>query len=493
MTDQSLDQSFERELRELFQSGSRAAPPTTLERALVSAALVGQRHARFERLNGRAWPPRRHAASDPAVHRLVRVALAALAVLLAGVMIAVGARLADRLAPPTTPPPSQLPPSLSMTVVSAGTMELPSRDNVPVRLWPDGRLLLGHEHLFHLATGTTEELAVVFASGAAPSVFPIPDGRVVLIDDKGGDGAIAQGQHRVAVLDVASGAVTEVGRLPAYAYEERLVLRDGRIFGSGGLVVDDLGGETLDSAYVFDIETGSTTQLAPLRQPRSGHVMVELLDGRVLLFGGERPEAHLVPGPVTWVEVYDLETGVSTAIEDPEEDWGWGPMWPYAQLADGQVVLPGPAEIEEPCPFFPEPRGGIIGGGSGREIVREHTYVLDPATLTIRPGPLVRPPAYAYVPLDGQRALFSRQERAYESCDVEETVVRYPWLGIVDFGSGTILGSPNALTGEGTLDIRPEAVYSNGVLLPDGRVALIDVSSELPVPTRRIDILSIEP
>lgn len=500
MTDRQLDSTFDREIRALFEAGPRAAPTATLERALARAEAVAQRRPQFARLDRDAWPPQGRFGGGRSVDRLAllarhaRLALAALLIAVVGAVIAVGAGLVDRR-PAETPTPSLTKPSLTVRVASAGTFTNRLRDHLPARLWPDGRVLIGEEYLVDLATGASETLAVVLEPGPSPSVSPLADGRVVLIYDKDIEGVITEGQHAVAILDPASGAVTEVGRLPAYAHEQRLVLHDGRIFGSGGFVFDELGpGAVLDTAYIFDIETGTTTNLAPLRQPRSSHVMVDLLDGRVLLIGGEPPETEQFPGPLAWVEVYDLATGTSTPVEGPgaEDDWGWGSMYPFTRLADGPVVLPGGATYTEPCGFFPRPSGGIVGGLSERAFTRDQPYVLDPATGSVRAGPLIPPTQYAYVPLDGDRALISRHEKAFASCDVDSTRVNYAWLGIVDFGSGTVLGSPNPLTGEGELDVRPEAVYMSGVRLPDGRVAVIEAPGLTPGPSR-VDVLTIGP
>jgi hypothetical protein len=196
---------------------------------------------------------------------------------------------------------------------------------------------------------------------------------------------------------------------------------------------------------------------------------------------------------MTWMEVYDLEAGTSAPVADPTNEGGWGRLYPFTKLADGRVVVTGPLEITEPCgPFFPRPSGGIIGGSSERAFTRDHTLVFDPSSGMVRPGPLVPPTRYAYVPLDGDRALISRQEKAFDSCEVDAKRVDYAWLGIVDFGSGTVLGSPNPLTGEGGLGIEPEAVYMSGVRLPDGRVAVVEAPGLVPG-SSRVDILTIAP
>jgi hypothetical protein len=271
------------------------------------------------------------------------------------------------------------------------------------------------------------------------------------------------------------------------------VLRDGRIVISGGLEGDGSGpGTVLASAYVFDPETGASTPLAAMQQPRIRHVMVELRDGRVLVVGGEDPRSEDAPGSFTTVEAYDLHTGMPTAVDEIRMSPGWGPLWPHvALLDDGRVVISGRIDIEEPCGALPAPSGSPAGFPSIHAIVRLRTHVFDPGTGRLREGPLVPSSWPGLVPIGGDRVLLSSEQRAYASCALDAEAVVFPWLGIVDFGLDTIFESRNPVTGAGTIDAAPDVVYAGGVRLADGRVAVIEASRETPQPFR-IDVLTIE-
>lgn len=148
MTEMPLD----RDLRDLFERGPARAPALTIDAAIATASALPQRHARFGRLDRRAWPPVARSASDPGVRRGARLVFAALVIVAVALAIAVGARLLDR------PPSIRLDPAGSIDAVVLG----PS-----AKLWPDGRILIegqsGTHYLFDTARGTSERLT--FGSG----------------------------------------------------------------------------------------------------------------------------------------------------------------------------------------------------------------------------------------------------------------------------------------------------------------------------------------
>jgi hypothetical protein len=77
-------------------------------------------------------------------------------------------------------------------------------------------------------------------------------------------------------------------------------LPDGRILAVGGGVLAGAParGMLLASVERFDPATGSWSQAAPMLLPRVGHTATRLLDGRVLVVGGQ-----VRPGPAA--ELYD--------------------------------------------------------------------------------------------------------------------------------------------------------------------------------------------
>lgn len=92
------------------------------------------------------------------------------------------------------------------------------------------------------------------------------------------------------------------------ALHEMAVLPDGRVLVPGGLHLHYAGGSA-PTAEIFDPSTGSWTLTAPMATPHSKHTVTALLDGRVLVAGGEGRVAVQIRGnALTQSEVYDPHT-----------------------------------------------------------------------------------------------------------------------------------------------------------------------------------------
>ena len=116
------------------------------------------------------------------------------------------------------------------------------------------------------------------------------------------------------------------------------LLDDGRIMVVGGSdlgVSEALGPET--TAEVYDPVAGSWTVVATGLQPRRGHEVVTIPDGRVLVIGGE----DLVGLPVTVMEIYDPFSG----------QWGFAGSLPDERSQLAVVVMPDDSVL-------------IVGGGT---------------------------------------------------------------------------------------------------------------------------------
>lgn len=492
------DVTLDRDLRDLFSRGPRRAPAATLEAGLARAARVAQRRPLFELFDRRAWPPKPRSASDPAVHRVVRLAaLAALVVLLAAV-IAFGARVLD------SPP--------SVTVEAAGTIEA-SIPGLQAGLWPDGRIVVVSEqrsggYLFDVATGRTE--AISFGSEfASTRLHVLPDGRVLLIGSPELSNPILP--VNVGFYDIQTGEVDRMGQLPPSPPfgQATLILRDGRVLTSGGSVLppdvepcrpDVCGGPPTPTArpkvagdlatvFLLDPVTWQETELAPLRQPRHLHSMAELDDGRILIVGGNRS----VKGDewVLEVETYDLATGKSDVVGSMTPSYRPGGAG-LVPLGDGRILVFGEDTLEFPCgpPAAPKPSTPL--GPDYHTVYRQKTAIFDPRTDTLDEGPLL-PHGLFFDGIglgDGRAAVFGGHVFTPGGCSDDTGEVQH-WLGIVDPDRNVVDESydPTAPT---TLRLAIYREYVTGVLLADGRLALIASDDEHPR-ENQVDIFTIGP
>jgi hypothetical protein len=460
MNEQPLDPG----LRAVFALVPGVAPVAMVDRALAEASTIPQRRPRFPGLDPRAWPPRPRTVSDPAVRRSARLMfVTAVTLLLIAGVVAVGARLLETRPPRAT---IEIAGSLAFELLGPQALAL-----------PDGRILAygqGTESIFDPATG--ESANVSLGPFVGPAALALPDGRVLLLGSV--DRAPSSTRATVVgILDPATGAVTIVGELPVYTFDPGLaVLADGRLLVSGGLDPSAPVVGYFDMVWAFDPATGTATSLAPLRQPRMNHSMVVLDDGRVLIAGGAGPEAGASGGDVLEVETYDPETGESSVVGTINPGRGLA-AGPAVRLGDGRVLVPGGFIPDPPC-------------GASRNY-RQATFIYDPIADELVPGPeLPHAVGSAVALLDSRAVVFGNRSVMTGGCDSGTEPFLEPWLGVVDPTDGTVYESTDTRTGAGTLALELDSAYEIGVLLPDGRVALITGGPDDPIPNR-VDILTI--
>ena len=129
----------------------------------------------------------------------------------------------------------------------------------------------------------------------------------------------------VEVFDINSGTFSEVSPL-AHArrgHTSRL-LPDGRVFVVGGLVDNTVDGpkkDTLNSTEIYDPESDSWSLGAVMAQGRGLHTATTLPDGKVLVTGG----VNTARQPINSAELYD-------SISD-----SWAPAASMSQARDGHT------------------------------------------------------------------------------------------------------------------------------------------------------------
>nr|WP_228530652.1 MULTISPECIES: kelch repeat-containing protein [Myxococcaceae] len=161
------------------------------------------------------------------------------------------------------------------------------------------------------------------------------DGRVLLV---GGETANGTPLADVELYEPLSGEWVEASPLlTPRSRAAAVLLPDGRVLVSGGLGLQKDGSVApLDSQELFDPVTGSWSETGPLTRPRADHSATRLLDGRVLLAGGQTTAERT---GVSDAEVYQPETGLCSALKSPMA----GPRFAHSalRLRSGAVLLAG--------------------------------------------------------------------------------------------------------------------------------------------------------
>lgn len=143
-----------------------------------------------------------------------------------------------------------------------------------------------------------------------------------------------------------------------------VVLHDGRVLVSGGESTGlNSGGQTRRSAEIYEPDGNRWTPASPMTEPRSGHQLVLLKDGRVLCVGGGTSLA----------EIYDpaADSWATLPVGSPGRVGAAAVSLPDGRVAvvGGAVRVPGPTPTG---PFYEQ---------------TTTTELLDPASGTRQPGP----------------------------------------------------------------------------------------------------------
>ncbi len=124
------------------------------------------------------------------------------------------------------------------------------------------------------------------------------------------------------------------------------LLMDGRVLVAGGRKLDPTPFEgvrsrILDSVELYDVATGRWTAGPPMQRAREDHDAVTLLDGRVLVVGGNTVRfdgSNNIAVNVKSAEVFDPVTGRWTLHRSPTATLTWATA---TLLRDGRVLIIG--------------------------------------------------------------------------------------------------------------------------------------------------------
>jgi galactose oxidase-like protein len=162
------------------------------------------------------------------------------------------------------------------------------------------------------------------------------------------------------VFDPDTGKFTPTGMMKtARSLHSATLLPDGRVLVAGGSAADTA------SAELYDPSTGTFIPTAPMVTPQSWHTATLLDNGKVLIAGGVAPSTHGNCCTAANPEIYDPSTGtfsaeatyVSTGPRQNPYGYGeWGlTAVPVIGLPDSRVLIAG-----EPVAELYNPRTGAF-------------------------------------------------------------------------------------------------------------------------------------
>ena len=221
----------------------------------------------------------------------------------------------DRYPPKGVTASAELYDPASGRWTATGSMVTPRADHTATLL-PDGKVLVAGgddwenptatAELYDPATGTWTATAAMSRPLAAATAVVLRDG-IVLVADFALTAPCAAAPCSVVFVaelyDPAAGTwtATESTPTPHYARYTATLLPDGRLLVAGGADSGSEGYGLLASSELYEPGTGSWTTTATMTLARSAHTATLLLDGRVLVAGGE--------GGGTSAELYDPGAG----------------------------------------------------------------------------------------------------------------------------------------------------------------------------------------
>jgi hypothetical protein len=218
-----------------------------------------------------------------------------------------------------------------------GPMPVDARDAVVL---PDGRVVVaGQERtstlvwtsLYAFDPGSGGFARLGERAGTLASITALRDGRILIVGPRLMPGV--PDMVRV-IFDPATGRFTEVGETVAERGGHAAVtLLDGRVLLVGGNVGELGGGTATATAEIFDPATGRFAATGTMSQPRGPGVTATLLgDGKVVVAGGTHGDANGT------AELYDPGTGtfaMTGRMSAPRTDFT------ATLLRDGRVLFAG--------------------------------------------------------------------------------------------------------------------------------------------------------
>ncbi|GAA4235102.1 hypothetical protein GCM10022254_41610 [Actinomadura meridiana] len=199
--------------------------------------------------------------------------------------------------------------------------------------------------LFKPGTGEWETTGSLTISRRLHTQTKLGDGKVLVVG--GITGPFSQPLAPVAsaeIYDPASRTWTATGALHQARFSHSAsLLPNGNVLVAGGIAPRDAQSfSVLDSAEIFDPQTGEWTTIAPMLDARGGHPAVPLRGGKVLMVGGMTILGRGLFSGLAFCEIFDptvdptaapwTSTGSMAAVRSSHQ---------ATLLADGTVLVTG--------------------------------------------------------------------------------------------------------------------------------------------------------
>lgn len=211
-----------------------------------------------------------------------------------------------------------------------------------------GSLTLDHAEIYDPVTNTWSESGSLLEARQDHSATLLPDGRILIVGgyrEQGGDRWL----NTAEIYDPDSGNSTQTSPLFCHGTSHQAVtLADGRVLIAGGACGNGRPG-IVARAEIFDPETDTWQATAPMNQARFGMTATRLADGTVLAVGGGDGIE-----PLASVEQFDPAT----------ESWARFSPLNLARAAHTATLLP-------------DGRLLIVGGWAGDEVTLRSAELLD--------------------------------------------------------------------------------------------------------------------
>lgn len=158
-------------------------------------------------------------------------------------------------------------------------------------------------------TGSLNQARAWGDSYDSSGTIRLNSGQVLAVGGVGGSGC-GSFLSSAELYDPTAGTWTFTGSLATTLDQHRLVLlSDGRALATGGLANTNNCTTYLNTAQIYDPGSGAWTSAASLNQARAQQAAASLLDGRVLVAGGNDQSITL-----NTAEIFSLRISTSTAL-----------------------------------------------------------------------------------------------------------------------------------------------------------------------------------
>ncbi|MDH5721620.1 MAG: hypothetical protein OEZ13_13520 [Spirochaetia bacterium] len=230
------------------------------------------------------------------------------------------------------------------TFSSAGSMSR-VRSRHTATLLTDGRVLVtggatNSAEIYNPVTNAFISAGTMSTSRSRHTATLLTDGRVLITGGNNGGSIGASSSYLTSaeIYDPATNVFISVGNMSQKRqYHTATLLVDGRVLVTGGEYYNGTYHESLSGADIFNPATNTFTSAGNMSTARAYHTSSLLADGRVLVTGGE---GDLNPYYLSSAEIYEPATSTFTSAGNMVTLRSWHTA---TIIDDGKVVLIGGA------------------------------------------------------------------------------------------------------------------------------------------------------